>query len=513
MTTPKQTMASSDVTVSKRDLLKAGGALTLSMLVGSSRRAFAQQQWDVIVVGGGTAGIPVAIFAAERGARVLVVDKAPVLGGTLDRSAGQIAAAGSVFQKEKGIADNPDAHYADIMRINGNTSDPVLCRLFVDNAADTINWLAANGFRPRDTHPIKGSGHEPFTTERYLWGENGGRSIFATMEPLFNKAVDAGNITVLTSTGVVDLIKSPQGAVLGVVCEDDAGKRLDLRARSTVLASGGCAANPTMYEELHDTPLWTAVAYPYSQGEGLLLGQGAGGFIRGGEQYAGLFSQVLEYKLVPSPAQGSLRLTPGRRPLAEVLVNSRGQRFLREDHPSVDHREKAVMKQPGQRFWAIFDDHILKTAPSIFPSFSPEKMKKAFNEHPMFSAAGTLSELGVRAGVDPAALEETVATYNQAINDSAPDAFGRQERPRTIATPPYYAIRGQSWTVVSFAGLAVDGQLRVITKSGTPVPNLYAAGEVIGGAATSGNAYTNGMMVTPALTFGRLLGDRILPLA
>jgi fumarate reductase flavoprotein subunit len=509
----ESTRASSGVTISKRDLLKTGGALTLSMLVGSSRLAFAQQRWDVIVVGGGTAGMPLAIFAAERGARVLVVDKAPVLGGTLDRSAGQIAAAGSVFQKEKGIEDSTDAHYDDIMRINGNTSDPALCRLFVDNAADTINWLAANGFRPLETHPITGSGHEPFTTERYLWGKDGGKTIFATMEPLFNKAVDAGNITVLTSTGVVDLIKSPQGAVLGVVCEDDDGKRLDLRARSTVLASGGCASNPTMYHELHDNPLWTAMAYPYSQGDGLTLGQGAGGFIRGGEQYAGLFSQVLEYKLVPSPAQGSLRVTPGRRPLAEVFVNSRGQRFVREDHPSIDHREKAVVKQPGQRFWAIFDDHILNTAPSIFPAFSPEKTKKAFNEHPMFSKAGTLSELGVRSGIDPAALEKTVAAYNQAITNSTPDPFGRQERPSTLATPPYYAIRAQSWTIVSFAGLAVDGQLRVINKNGTPVPNLYAAGEVIGGAATTGNAYTNGMFVTPALTFGRLLGSKILPLA
>src|SRR5262245_17735012 len=89
------------ISVSKRGLFRATGALTLSMLAGSARQAFAQETWDVIVIGGGTAGIPVAIFAAEAGAKVLVIDKAPVVGGTLDRSTGQMAAAGTVFQAAK----------------------------------------------------------------------------------------------------------------------------------------------------------------------------------------------------------------------------------------------------------------------------------------------------------------------------------------------------------------------------------------------------------------------------
>ena len=60
-------------------------------------------------------------------------------------------------------------------------------------------------------------------------------------------------------------------------------------------------------------------------------------------------------------------------------------------------------------------------------------------------------------------------------------------------------------------GLTVDAQLRVTRANGRPIPNLYAVGEIIGGGATMGKAYTNGMMVTPALTFGRLLGSKILP--
>jgi predicted oxidoreductase len=68
----------------------------------------------------------------------------------------------------------------------------------------------------------------------------------------------------------------------------------------------------------------------------------------------------------------------------------------------------------------------------------------------------------------------------------------------------------QGWTLVSFAGLAVNEQLQVVRPNGQAVGNLFAAGEIIGAGATSGSAYTNGMLVTPAITFGRLLGERFL---
>ena len=90
--------------------------------------ALAKEQWDTIIIGAGTAGMPAAIFAAERGLKVLVIEKASVIGGTLFVSTGQISGAGTVFQERKGIKDSPDQHFDDIMRINNNTSDPALTR-------------------------------------------------------------------------------------------------------------------------------------------------------------------------------------------------------------------------------------------------------------------------------------------------------------------------------------------------------------------------------------------------
>ena len=80
-----------------------------------------------------------------------------------------------------------------------------------------------------------------------------------------------------------------------------------------------------------------------------------------------------------------------------------------------------------------------------------------------------------------------------------------------IAQAPFYAIRMQGYYLLDTAGLTVDGSLRVVRPDGKPIPNLYAAGELIGMGALQGSSYCGGMSVTPALSFGKLLGERLLP--
>ena len=103
------------------------------------------------------------------------------------------------------------------------------------------------------------------------------------------------------------------------------------------------------------------------------------------------------------------------------------------------------------------------------------------------SAAGT--RLQAAAGIDDSAEEHMI---------------------RPIGTPPFYAVRAVGFTVVSPAGVDVDANLRVLREDGSAIPNLYAAGEVLGFSRLSGNAFVGGMSLMPALTFGRLLGETIL---
>ncbi|MGA0085448.1 MAG: FAD-dependent oxidoreductase, partial [Steroidobacteraceae bacterium] len=139
------------------------GTAVLALPAGSQAAiaSLADTVYDLVIVGAGTAGLPAAIFAAQRGAKVILLEAAGQIGGTLHLSTGQMSAAGTRLQRAKGIKDTPDMHYDDVMRISRGTADPVLTRLAVDAAAETFDWLMDRGFAPLDEHPILGLGHEP----------------------------------------------------------------------------------------------------------------------------------------------------------------------------------------------------------------------------------------------------------------------------------------------------------------------------------------------------------------
>jgi fumarate reductase flavoprotein subunit len=329
-------------------------------------------------------------------------------------------------------------------------------------------------------------------------------------EPLFRQAMAAGRITLLLDTGAAELVQDKSGAVIGVTAEDEAGRLTDYMARNVLIACGGCASNPRMYEDLHGVPLTSQIAYPFSQGMGFTLGLGAGGYLRGGENYIGSFGGLLSDDNYPASVDGSFEHHPEIRQPWEIYVNARGERFMREDHPSIDYREKALCRQPGQRMWVVADQAMVDKAPPWFPKWSQEKFFAAFGTHPMFVKAETLTALAVKAGIEPRGLAGAVAGYNAALAEGLPDAHGRTHRPVPYGKGPFYAVRLTATQLKSFAGLAIDAKLRVIRRDGSAIKGLYAAGEVIGGGVTGGAAYTNGSMVTPAITFGRMVGQRIM---
>lgn len=466
--------------------------------------------WDLIVVGGGSAGLPAALFAADRGARVLIVEAMAELGGTLWLSMGQMTAAGSRLQQAKGISDSADAHYADVMRQSRGTANPDLVRLAVDEAAETFDWLCGLGLEPLPEHPVQSSSHEPYGALRYYWGAEGGRSIRAVLAPRIERHVADGRIALRLSHRVVRLMLD-DGAVTGVVAEDAQGVAHAFPGRNVALTSGGYSANPQMFEELSGSPQYSDGAYPGSQGDGHRLAVTAGGALRGAEHFIAGFGQVLASETYPSKTAARLSTFPERRAPWEIYVNARGERFVREDIPSVDARQHALLAQPDRRYWVVFDQAILDAAPPMAEGMSREQMSAVLNSGgPSFTRADSLEELARLAGIDPDGLARAVAGYNYGV-ETGHDFLGRVHNPLPIGAAPFYAIRQQGATITSVVGVTVDGGLRVVRADGTPIPNLYAAGEILGSSQTMGRTSCAGMMLTPALTFGRLLGQSIIP--
>jgi fumarate reductase flavoprotein subunit len=464
--------------------------------------------YDVIVVGGGTAGLPTAIFAARRGARVLLLEGSDRLGGTLHLAQGQLSAAGTKVQKAKGIADTPAEHLADVLRISKGTVDRDLATLAIENATETFDWLMDRGFEMVPEHPVDGRAHEPYSKPRYYWGKDWGRSILKVLLAELAPELERGAIELRLSTKVEALI-TEAGAVTGVRARGGDDVADELRGRCVVLASGGYAANPAMFESLNGIPLYGAGANPGSQGIGITLGTAVGGYLRGRENYLSNFGVILDRETYPSPIFGRANHYPEQRQPWEIYLNAAGERFIREDEPSVDVREHALLRQPGLRYWIVFDSAIFAAAPPLVFDRTREDIAPLFGRHPSFLTGATLADLAEIAGLDPAAVAKTVAAYN-AGQAAGQDCFGRRHMPVPIATPPFFAVRQQGTSVTSTVGLAVNTRLQVIRPDGRPIPGLYAAGELLGSGQLMGSSFCGGMMGTPALTFGRLLGAKLL---
>ena len=173
-----------------------------------------------------------------------------------------------------------------------------------------------------------------------------------------------------------------------------------------------------------------------------------------------------------------------------------------------------TLQQDGNRAWLVFDHEAIENAPQILSArrWTFDEYLELFNSHDFFYKADTVEGLGEAAGFDAKGLVATVAEYN-AGQGRGHDKLGRKHLPAPIAKPPYYSILTHSWSFVSFGGVAVDDDLRVIRPDNTPIQGLYAAGEAIGAGQTQGRSQCGGMCLTPALTFGRLLGQKMLKFA
>ena len=462
---------------------------------------------DILVVGAGTAGIPCAIAAAERGARVTVIEKTSELGGTLHLSAGQMSAAGTSLQREKQIEDSASAHFDDVMRIGHGKADPELLEQAVKEAPATLDWLGELGFPFPDDMPIVYYGHDAYSRARTVWGAEMGVSILKTIQPPFEELVADGKIELRLAHRLEQLLVE-DGRVVGVAGSAPEG-HFELRAASVVLTTGGYAASRTLFDEFHPGVHCLLGARESSTGDGLQAAREIGADMRGAEHH------------LPTP--GCIELEPGSgrtdiwdafanampqyRPMKEIHVNAAGNRFYREDEPSADARERALAAEDG-RAWIVLDDAMLDPDDPVIVGWTDEMVREEAARGERVWCAETLEELAAKAGIDAGGLTQTVEAYNAGVQAGS-DALGRTQLDGEIATAPFYAIATHAGTVVGFAGLTVDSELRVLDQAGTPIGGLYAGGEVIGVAALMGDGYGGGMCVTPAMSFGRILGRRL----
>jgi 3-oxo-5alpha-steroid 4-dehydrogenase len=458
--------------------------------------------YDVVVVGFGIAGACAALEAARAGARVLLLERASVHGGTTSMSGGHFyLGGGTAVQRATGHEDSPEEMYKYLVAVSKEPEHDKI-RAYCEGSVEHFGWLESLGFRfERSFFPGKaviqpGTEGLMFTGNEKVWpfcdiakpaprghkvpvpGDTGGTRL--VMDLLRDRIAEAG-VEVRYETGAAGLIIAESGAVVGLAWRsfDDTGV---VRAATTVIAAGGFVMNPEMvaaYTPALGAKLFT-LGTTYDDGLGIRLGASAGADLK-----------HMDEPFITAPFYPPPVLVTG------LIVNSAGERFVAED--SYHARTSAfVMEQAESAAYLIVDSaHVQQPDMPLVP---------------LLDGYQTVAEMEAGLGVPAGSLDKTLARYNQhAARGEDPD-FGKR--------PEWLAAQDQGpWAVFDlrlghalYAGFTLGGlrttvDAQVQRPDGSVIPGLYAAGACASNIAQDGKGYGSGTQLGEGSFFGRRAGQ------
>lgn len=479
---------------SRRVLLGSFAAASVCSGSFSIARAALPEVWsqtfDVIVVGGGAAGLAAAVSAAQGKASVCLIEKLPNLGGDTLRSTGYFSCVEPRRQKLNGIEDSLENHYRQTMKAGGNLANPRIVRRMVEEAPKTVAWLESCGVLFQDAvYEIYGSDHRRCLKPVLPRGT-------AYIRALSQTAMSLG-VKIMLETRLSDLHLDAQGRTLGVTVGLKTGLSMALRARKgVVLASGGFGANAEMVAryapQLAGLPTDNS---PGSTGDALLIAQKLGIKVEG-----------LSYvECVAGNPPG--RKTHARLflPADFVMINENGKRFVEEDALRLQLTQ-AILQQPNRRCFTVFDRQGVERLDPI----SQKGLYQALVADEALSAE-TLEELARQMRVPINVFKKEIARYNRQALGGAKNAprkdYGKCSRVgcTPLIESPFWAYEVGLTVHYTPGGISVNESGEVMRIDGIPVPGLWAAGEVTGSVHGANRLGGNGL--TDALTFGRLVGE------
>lgn len=469
----------------------------------------AQFDADVIVVGGGNAGIPAAIGAARTGATVLVLEKMPYLGGTLVVSGGQLSGANSRLQIAAGFADSPEQHYRDIMAMGDFRANPRLLQKHTQNAGWTIDWLQDLGVGFDRGRPVLMDHHELYSVPRSYQPIGGGAAVASTLIDEMNRFVDEGIIEVRLQTEVIGLVQDENGGVIGVQAVTQDEEETTFHASHVVLATGGYGANVELMEKYHGDIGANALTYvpDHASGSGLMMATDIGADLTHMD-FIVLYPGGIEDPERPNrPLRLRVNLSPAFS--GDIWVNEEGRRFINEDTLSPDEKEIAILRQPNVTTYVVFDAAAVeRNQPPVF-GWSWEEFEEAAEEGQYVYMGTTITELAENAGINSVNLVATVAQYNADLAQGWDRQFDRPTIDYPISEGPFYAVKTKPMTYLTHGGLRVTDELEVLATTGQIIPGLYAVGEVIGMGQLMGRAFAGGIGNTSPITLGIMLGEEL----
>lgn len=475
---------------------------------------------DIVVIGAGGAGMTAAIEAADAGKKVIILEKSAMVGGNTTRSTGGMNAAETPEQEEvkfeesagiektlktveekypelselaatvkaqydeyvaggsKGYFDSKELFMLDTLVGGKNLNDKELVDALAENADEGIEWLASIGADLTSVGSFGGASvkriHRPVNDEGKTI------SVGSYLVPIFEQTCKDKGVEILMETPAEELIVE-DGAVVGVKA-----KGCTVRAKAVILATGGFGANLEMVTGYKpDLKGFVSTNSPAITGDGIVMA----------EEVGAVTVDMEQIQIHPTVEQSTSSLiTEGLRGDGAILVNAEGKRFI-DEVGTRDVVSAAEVAQTGGFAYLIVDQKMVD-ASSVIAGY----IKKGFTVQ-----GDTYEALAKEMQVDEAAFAETMEAWNKAVAAGKDEEFERTSFAEPLDTAPFYAIKVAPGVHHTMGGIKINNKAEVLNKDGSPIPGLFAAGEVTGGV--HGANRLGGNAVADIVVFGRIAGD------
>ena len=450
---------------------------------------------DVVVVGGGIAGLSAALSAAEVGARVVLLEKAPLAerGGNT-----RFADAQMRFPHEADEYGDrtytPEEFRDDLMRISRGRANPELVEVLVEQGADAVEWLSGLG--------VEWEAGYPHTAGYRRMPSAGGQGL---VDLLFRRAEGLG-VACSYDTPAQELLLDEQGTVRGVRARSPDGLVDLLASGGVVLASGGFQANVAM-----------RVAHLGRFADGLILrgsrhdtGEGIQMALAAGAQAAGQWGDYHSAVIDARSPKMECGVTALYNFQMGIIVDAQGRRFLDEGEDFRDHLYvkfgKAIVEEADGLAFCIFDQQM----------YGRPEFHRAWRPVGPPTTSESIEGLAEALEIPAQSLTRTVDEFNAAVQPGELDldrldgkgtagmAPPKSNWAMRLEEPPFVAVPVTGGITFTFGGLKVDASARVHDTTGRAIEGLYGAGEVIGEIFYYN--YPGATSVLRGAVFGRIAG-------
>lgn len=476
------TITSAVLLSAARDALKQLGLTAADLAPGTEPAPIdaAPVTADVVVIGGGGAGVTAAMAAREAGKSVVVLEKLGILGGNTAMSGGVMVRAKIDGDPDDTMTEDQLYDYYRNLSHEGN--DPEVVRTYVDRCTDTLSWIHAMGPGVGETGRYRTN---PENIMALQPAKGSGRALMAPMI----EGLEASGTQIFTETTASELIMK-DGRVAGVKATRADGQVQEFYANGgVVLACGGFPASPELLAKY--SSLGAEKATPLcskgTTGDGIVMAEAVGADVKFGADWdsIGSNSELTGPYMAAFPQLNAL------------LVNSKGERFITEDEQR-PQLYKEMLRQIAtgvDGFYFVFDSKTIGEGADAFV-----EKKAAFK-------ADTLEELADLMGVPKEAFLAAAKRYNDLAGQDDPDFKKPAKFMLGLGEGPFYAAKTWAIRTSTIGGLVTDAQARVLDAAGQPVPGLFAGGEVSNYSFFYNEYPTCGSAVGHAMVFGRIAGE------